>query len=237
VAKAAKQPEITARDLEREIEAAKNLMTDIRAMVGAEDEDCVRDTFEGETTLDDAIRRTLLANFEDEIQVTGIKALVESLTERRRRIEKRIDTREGLIEQAMIVAEWPKKQFDIATLSIGRNPAKLEIDDESAIPVEFWRRADPTLDKAALKDRAKEHHAALTEALAIDDPTARASALLTLVSQWPPAPDRNAAIFEAGQINDPNTLAVVLQHIAQQFPPIPGCHIEDGGRSLKVRRK
>lgn len=231
------QPAITTRDLEREIEAAKALMTDIRALVGAEDEDCVRDTFEGETTLDEAVRRTLLANFDDEIQVTGIKALVDTLTERRRRIERRIETREGLIEQAMIVAGWPKKQFDIATLSIGRNPVKLEIDDESAIPVEFWRRAEPALDKAALTARAKEHHAALTEALAIEDPAARAGGLLSLISQWPPLPDRNAAMFEAGQINDPEALATALQQIASKFPPIPGCHIEDGGRSLKVRRK
>lgn len=233
----ASQPEITVRDLEREIEAAKNLMTEIRGLVGAEDEDCVRDTFEGETTLDDAVRRTLLANFEDEIQVTGIKALVETLTERRRRAERRIEARKGLIEQAMTIAGWPSKRFDIATVSLGRNPATLQIDDESVIPVEFWRRADPTLDKAALDARAKDYHGALVGALAIDDPSIRATELLMQMSQWPLTLERDAALLEAGQINDPEALAAALQQIASKFPPIPGCHIEDGGRSLKVRRK
>ncbi len=231
--------EITVRDMEREIEAARDLMLTVRELVGdvAEDDEYVRDTFEGETTLDDAIRRTLLANIEDEIRVTGLSAQIAKLTERKRRYENRIDIRVSLIERAMLVAEWQKKEFDIATVSLAKAPDSIKIDEEAVIPAEYWRRGDPVLNKAALREKATSYHKALTEASKVADMAARASALQAVLSTFPSDAERDDAITDAIlRHNDPEALCIALQHIATHWPPIPGCHLDIGGKVLRIRK-
>jgi Siphovirus Gp157 len=177
----------TSRILQLEIEAARTLLDGLKAMVG-EDEQALYDTFEGETTLDGAIRKTLLANFEDEMCIEGIKVIAEKLKARKERAEKRIEVRRGLIEQAMVLANWKKKQFDIATVSVGKAAARVEIEDESEIPTQFWKRADPKLDKAGLGAVLKERDKALTAAEAIKDPKAREQALKRVDEEHPAIP-------------------------------------------------
>ena len=182
----------TSRILQLEIEAARTLLDGIKAMVG-EDEQALYDTFEGETTLDGAIRKTLLANFEDEICIDGIKALVDKLDERRKRAEKRIEVRRGLIEQAMVLAHWKKKAFDIATVSVSDAAKRLEIDDESEIPTQFFKRAEPKLDRAGLGKVLKERDKALIAAEAIKDPKAREEALKRIDAEHPAIPGAHLA--------------------------------------------
>jgi hypothetical protein len=176
-----------ARILELEIEAARTLLDGLKAMVG-EHEQALYDTFEGETTLDGAIRKTLLANFEDEMCIEGIKVIAEKLKARKERAEKRIEVRRGLIEQAMTLAQWKKKQFDIATVSVSKAAARLEIDDEEEIPTQFWKRADPKLDKVGLGSVLKEREKALIAANEINDPKAREQALKIVDRDHPPIP-------------------------------------------------
>jgi Siphovirus Gp157 len=186
----------TSRILQLEIEAARTLLDGLKVMVG-EDEQALYDTFEGETTLDGAIRKTLLANFEDEITIEGIKLVAEKLKERKERAEKRIEVRRGLIEQAMVLAKWKKKQFDIATVSVSDAAKRLEIDDEEEIPTQFWKRADPKLDKAGLGKVLRERDKALTAANAIKDPKEREQALKIVDRDFPPIP---GARLEAGGV-------------------------------------
>ncbi len=234
---AKKTDEITVRDMQREIEAARDLMTTVRELVGEEDGDYVRDTFDGETTLDDAVRRTLAANIDDEVKVTGLVVKISELTERQERIERRIDIRLSLIERAMMVANWSKKEFDLATVSLAKSPDKIEIDEEAAIPAEYWKRGEPTLNKAALREKATGYHKALVEAGKITDPVARVTAIQSVLSTFPPNAERDTAIVSATlRHNDPETLSVALQHIATHWPPIPGCHLEIGGKTLRVRK-
>jgi hypothetical protein len=147
-------------DLHRAIEAAKSLRLDIARLVQG-DEQALADTFDGETTLDAEIRAAVLLIEEDEIFVTGIKARETELKNRRLRFEKRIEATRGLIEQAMILAQWPNLEMDIGTVSLGKAAPRLEIDDESTIPTQFWKRNDPTLDKAGLTKAMRERQKAL----------------------------------------------------------------------------
>jgi len=151
-------------DLHRAIEAAKSLRLEISRMCCG-DEQLLADTFEGETTLDAEIRAAVLLIEEDEIFVTGIKAREAELKARRLRFEKRIEATRGLIEQAMTLAQWPRREMDIGTVVLGNAAPRIEIDDESAIPTQFWKRGEPTLDRAGLTKVMRERQRAI-EALA-----------------------------------------------------------------------
>ena len=177
----------TSNDLHRSIEAAKSLRFDLARML-AGDEQALTDTFDGETTLDAEIRAAVLAIEEDEIFVAGIKAREAELKNRRLRFEKRIEVTRGLIEQAMTVANWPKLEMDIGTVSVGKATPRIEIDDESEIPTQFWRREDPTLDKAGLTKVLRERQKALDNVLKIAVPEERARALGKLNEEMPPIP-------------------------------------------------
>lgn len=176
-----------SNDLHRSIEAAKSLRFDLARML-AGDEQALSDTFDGETTLDAEIRAAVLAIEEDEIFVSGIKARETELKNRRLRFEKRIEATRGLIEQAMTVANWPKLEMDIGTVSVGKAAPRVEIDDESEIPTQFWKREDPTLDKAGLAKVLRERQKAIDNALKIAVPEERASALSKLNEEMPPIP-------------------------------------------------
>lgn len=174
----------TSHNLHRSIEAAKALRQDVAALT--DDPEAIRDTFDGQTTLDVEIRRAVLAIEEDEIMIVGIKARESELKNRRLRLEKRIEATRGLIEQAMTIAEWPKHEMDIGTVTLGKASPRLEIDDESQLPSQFWKPADPTLDKAGLKKVLTERHRALEAAKKIKDSEARLAALIKAEQEFPP---------------------------------------------------
>lgn len=166
-------------------ELAKLITGDAGGDMTPDDLAALRDTFDGQTTLDAEIRRAVLAIEEDEILTEGIKARETELKNRRLRIEKRIEATRGLIEQAMTIAEWPKHEMDIGTVTLGKAAPKLEIDDESQIPSQFFEPADPTLDKTGLKKLLIERHKATAAAWKIKDADERSAALLKVMLDHP----------------------------------------------------
>lgn len=137
--------------LHREMEAAKLLREQLAAL-GHEDEDLAADAIEGETNLHEAICALSARIGEDEAQVKGIKAYAEDILTRRQRIEKRIEARRGLIALAMEVAGKKKIETPSGTISLKPVPPKVIVFDEVQIPTRFWKPADPTLDRKALKE-------------------------------------------------------------------------------------
>jgi hypothetical protein len=182
-------------NLHRSIEAAKSLRLELARMIGGTDAEMssddlqtLQDSFDGETTLDVEIRNAVLAIEEDEIFVRGIKARETELKDRRLRLEKRIEATRGLIEQAMTVAQWPKHEMDIGSVTLGKAKPRLEIDQESEIPSQFWKRKDPDLDKAGLLKVLNERQKAMEAVNAIKDEEDRATARLRVNVELPPVP-------------------------------------------------
>lgn len=167
-------------------ELAKLITGDAGGDLTPDDLQALRDTFDGQTTLDAEIRRAVLAIEEDEILVDGIKARETELKNRRLRIEKRVEETRGLIEQAMTIAEWSKHEMDIGTVTLGRASPRLVIDNESEIPSQFWKPADPALDKAGLKKVLTERYKAIEAAKKIKDADQRSAALLKAERDFPP---------------------------------------------------
>jgi hypothetical protein len=158
--------------LYREIEEAKALRLyladaikgDATSEMTEDDQQTLQDTFDGQTdSLKDAIRAAYLSIVEDQICIVGIEAVVSELNVRLSRLGKREEATRGRILQAMTVAEWDSLPLDVATLVRTKVKDKVVIDEESEIPTQFFKRGDPTLDKAALSKAVKERQKVIDE--------------------------------------------------------------------------
>lgn len=180
--------------LHKSIEAAKSLRLELARMIAGSDEmtaddlQTLQDSFDGETTLDVEIRNAVLAIEEDDIFVAGIKAREAELKSRRLRLEKRIEATRGLIEQAMTVAQWQNHEMDIGTVSLGKAAPRIEIDEESEIPSQFWKRSDPTLDRSGLGKVLRERQKAADAISKLKTPEERAAAFKKLDEEMPAIP-------------------------------------------------
>jgi hypothetical protein len=146
----------------REIEAAKTLKANMADAI-LEDDQFLRDLIEGETSIFELFDRLIGSTGEDEALVKGLKEYIAVMTGRKDRIEKRIEIKRLLLLSAMEVAGLPKYEGACGTISRKPTPPKVIITDETLIPAKYWKRADPTVDKAtllqdlkAIKDRAIE---------------------------------------------------------------------------------
>lgn len=184
----------------RAIEAAKQLRLHIAFLVAGDkaaaenteltedDRRTIQDSFDGETSLEVEIERAVAAEDDDYILVSGIEKRQAELKDRKARIEKRIESRRGLIEQAMTIAGWEKRETPLGTVSLKANPPSVEIDQENEIPTQFWKRQDPTLDKASLRSILIERHKAMEAAKKIKNAEQRAAVLAKAENEHPPIP-------------------------------------------------
>ena len=144
----------TFLDPVREAQAVASLKSSIEA-VAADDETLLLDMIEGETSFLEVIDKLLERMRDTEASLRGVTSVIQDLQERGVRYEKRIQTDRGLIEQALMLADLPKLERPTATLTLAARQPKVEIQTEAEIPSEFWKAAEPKLDKKALADALK----------------------------------------------------------------------------------
>lgn len=173
--------------LSKQMEAARLLREQI-ADIAAGDADFIRDTIEGETSLHEQIGALVASIAEDEAVADGIKALLDNLGARKKRLEARADVKRALVACAMEIGELRKIDTPAGTVSLKPVPPKLIPTEESDIPARFWKVGDPILDRRALGDALKARDAALKEAQAIEDQEARALGIAAVEAAHPPIP-------------------------------------------------
>lgn len=145
----------SASRLQRETEAAR-ILSEQLADLAEGDEATVRDTIEGETNLHELIAKVIEDVAADEASVAGIARHIDTMEARKQRLKNRIEFRRAAILNAMSIGEIKKLELAIATVSRQNVAPKVQIVNEAEIPAEFWKRADPTLDKTALKAALKD---------------------------------------------------------------------------------
>lgn len=139
---------VTVKAINAELREAMKL----RQMLGEDvDPTLLLDTIEGETNLAEACAVVLEQTHEDEILIEGLDAKIKELQTRKGRMEKSIESRRGIILMAMDRAGLHTIRSPLGTMSIRDVKPKLVVTDEARIPARFWKPADPTLDRAALK--------------------------------------------------------------------------------------
>jgi hypothetical protein len=152
-------------DNRKAIEAARVLREQI-ATLAEGDSEFIRDTLEGEVDFE-GIARSLLASIgEDEAMVAGLDTYSDELSARKKRIAGRIQAKRALIASALEIADRPKLELDIGTLSLTKVQPKAHVVEEADIPADYWKPQPPKLDlktlTAALKDGQTVPGATLT---------------------------------------------------------------------------
>lgn len=135
-------------------QAADVLKAQLREIAG-EDEDVIRDTLEGEIDLKGLIVLAAERNVTDAAQANGISDLIDKLRERKERIEKRIAMRRVAILAGMQAGEIKSLETPAGTITRKAVPPSVLIVEEAEIPGEFWKPADPKLDKRAVAEALK----------------------------------------------------------------------------------
>jgi hypothetical protein len=120
-----------------------------------DDEDATRDTIEGETNIQDAIRGALKDMREDQMLLNGLETTIEELVARFNRLNARQDRRREAIQKAMELAEQEKLTFPEATLSLRKSPDKIVVIEEDKIPTEYFDPQPPKLNKSRLAEALK----------------------------------------------------------------------------------
>jgi len=139
---------VTVKAINAELREAMKL----RQALGEDaDPTLLLNTIEGETNLAEACVVVLEQTHEDEILIEGLAAKIAELTIRKGRMEKSVESRRGIILMAMDKAGLHTIRSPLGTMSVRDVKPKLVVTDEAKIPARFWKPADPTLDRAAVK--------------------------------------------------------------------------------------
>lgn len=144
----------TARNLEREAEAARQLREHITT-IAADDPELVADMIEGETGINEAIEAALAQIAADEAHIDGISAFQSRLGARKERLRRRTELMRAAVKSAMEAADMKRKELPIGTITRAALPRQVIVTDESRIPAQFWKQPDPVLDNAAIKAALK----------------------------------------------------------------------------------
>jgi hypothetical protein len=124
----------------------------------AEDEQALVDTLDGISDLDQMLVAVMRSTETDDMMVTGIKARIEELSERGKRLAHRIETKRDLVCRVMDHANIKKIESAEFTLSLRQSPDKVVITDEKLLPAAYLRTPEPpapTPDKKAIADALK----------------------------------------------------------------------------------
>lgn len=151
---AGNQHTAVVQDLNRETEAARSLLENMRDIIG-EDEGDIATAVEGETNLHEAITRAVARVAELDALVAATDTVIENVKERQARLKKQRELIRSALTVAMEAGEIKKLELPLATLSLKRVAPSTVFSDEWLVPEKFWTPQPPKLDKKAVLDALK----------------------------------------------------------------------------------
>ncbi len=139
--------------LDREIDAAKLLRASLADILEG-DEQLSADTVEGQTNINEAIQAAAVLYCQDKVAVEAIKAHVAIMQARSARLKRRMEMTRTLVATALEVAGRKSVETALGNATLRHVAPGVIIDKEREddIPLEYWGRGDPVLDKKKLKD-------------------------------------------------------------------------------------
>ena len=122
------------------------------------DEDTLRETLEGLSSLPEALAAMLRSYLDDLTLVAALGMRIDDMQERLSRIELRADKKRELVSSVMERADLKKLAEPDFTASLRPSPPAVVVTDEGQIPHTYWKPQPPKLDRqgisAALKSGA-----------------------------------------------------------------------------------
>jgi hypothetical protein len=114
------------------------------------DEDTIRDTLEGITTLHDLIAEIVRSALVDEALQSGLRLRLEDMKQRLSRLEARSTKKRDLAVDAMQEAGIRKLEQPDFTVSARAGSPALVVTAEDQVPEAYWVPQPPRLDRQAL---------------------------------------------------------------------------------------
>jgi hypothetical protein len=134
------------------------LRDQLRAQFPEADEDTLRDTLEGLSSLPEALAAVTRSYLDDLSLAAALGMRIDDMQERLSRIENRADKKRALVTSVMERADIKKLAEPDFTASIRSSPPAVVVTDEGQIPQAYWKPQPPKLDRqsisAALKSGA-----------------------------------------------------------------------------------
>ena len=114
------------------------------------DEETLRDTLEGLSTLPEALAAVLRSYLDDLALAAALGIRLGDMQERLSRIERRADQKRGLVTTVMERAGIKRLAESDFTASLRAVRPSLVILDEKEIPASYWKPQPPKLDRQEL---------------------------------------------------------------------------------------
>jgi hypothetical protein len=114
------------------------------------DDETLRDTLEGLSSLPEILATTLRSHLDDLALATALRARISDMQERLGRIEARADKKRSLVASVMERADLRKIAESDFTASLRPTAPQLIITAEGEIPATFWRPQPAKLDRRGL---------------------------------------------------------------------------------------
>jgi Siphovirus Gp157 len=122
------------------------------------DEDTLRDTVEGLTSLPEILANILRGHLDDVALVTALRARIGDMQERAARLELRADQKRALVLAVMERADMRKLvQPDFSAFLRNAAPGLIVVN-EAQIPEPFWRPQPAKLDRRGVLEALKAGH-------------------------------------------------------------------------------
>jgi hypothetical protein len=114
------------------------------------DEDTLRDTLEGLSSLPEMLACVLRSYLEDLALAAALGIRISDMQERIARFEQRAEKKRALVSSTMERADLKKLAEPDFTVSSRITPPSLVITDEQEIPQIYWKPQPPKLDRQGL---------------------------------------------------------------------------------------
>ncbi|MDE2165839.1 MAG: siphovirus Gp157 family protein [Alphaproteobacteria bacterium] len=114
------------------------------------DDETLRDTLEGLSSLPEVLSAVIRAYLEDLSLAAALGMRIADMQERLARFEARAERKRALVTQVMERAELKKLQEPEFTVSLRTVPPGLVVSDEAQIPTDYWKPQPAKLDKKGL---------------------------------------------------------------------------------------
>jgi predicted RNA-binding protein len=114
------------------------------------DEETLRDTLEGISSLPEALAAVVRSYLDDLVVAAALGMRIGDMQTRLSRIEARVETKRATITAVMEKADIKKLEQPDFTASLRAIPPGLVVGDEMLIPGDYWKPQPAKLDKRGL---------------------------------------------------------------------------------------
>jgi hypothetical protein len=119
------------------------------------DEETLRDTLEGLSSLPEALAAVARSYLDDLTLAAALGLRIDDMQERLSRIEHRADKKRELVTSVMERADIKKLAEPDFTASLRASPPAVVVTDERQIPQAYWKPQPPKLDRLGISSALK----------------------------------------------------------------------------------